>query len=232
MKSKTIVLTGCTRGLGRALVEYFVAAGHMVFGCGRSRDGVAALGEAVGAGGDFSVVDVADGAAVGAWACEVLERGSAPDLLINNAGVMARSAPMWELPPEEFDHVIDVNVKGTANVLRHFVPAMAQRNLGVIVNLSSGWGRSTAPDAAAYCASKWAVEGLTQALAQEIPDGMAAVALDPGIIHTDMLRECFGEEAADYPSPAEWVQRAGPFLLGLTARENGLAATVPGGPAD
>lgn len=68
----------------------------------------------------------------------------------------------------------------------------------IIVNISSGWGRSTSPEVAPYCASKWAIEGLTQALAQELPSGMVTVALNPGIIHTDMLNICFGEEAKYY----------------------------------
>jgi len=66
-------------------------------------------------------------------------------------------------------------VKGTANVIRYFVPDMVRRKSGVIVNFSSGWGRSTDAEVAPYCASKWAIEGLTQALSQELPSGMAAV---------------------------------------------------------
>jgi NAD(P)-dependent dehydrogenase (short-subunit alcohol dehydrogenase family) len=101
------------------------------------------------------------------------------------------------------------------------------RKQGVIVNFSSGWGRSTSPEVAPYCASKWAIEGLTQALAQELPPGMAAVPLNPGIIDTDMLRSCFGEGAAGYPSPEEWAQVAVPFLLGLGSKDNGKPLTVP-----
>jgi NAD(P)-dependent dehydrogenase (short-subunit alcohol dehydrogenase family) len=104
---------------------------------------------------------------------------------------------------------------------------MIARRSGVIVNLSSGWGRSTAPDVAVYCASKWAIEGLTQALAQELPAGMAAVPLNPGIIDTDMLRSCFGPDASAYPSPQKWVKSAAPFLLSLNERHNGQPLTVP-----
>ncbi|HEY5792822.1 MAG TPA: SDR family oxidoreductase, partial [Chthoniobacterales bacterium] len=93
-------------------------------------------------------------------------------------------------------------------------------------------GRSASPEVAAYCASKWAIEGLTQALAQELPAGMAAVSLNPGIIDTDMLRECFGAAAGNYPTAAEWILRAGRFLRKLGPESNGRALTVPGIPVD
>jgi NAD(P)-dependent dehydrogenase (short-subunit alcohol dehydrogenase family) len=123
---------------------------------------------------------------------------------------------------------VDVNVKGVANVVRAFVPAMIRRGSGVVVNFSSGWGRATSPEVAPYCASKWAIEGLTRALAQELPRGLAAVPLNPGIIDTDMLRSCFGADAAAYAEPREWAEKTVPFLLELGPRHNGQALTAPG----
>src|SRR5213079_958683 len=143
-----------------------------------------------------------------------------PDLLINNAGVINKNARLWEVSAREFSEVIDVNLKGTANVIRHFVPSMVKRRTGVIVNLSSGWGRSTDAEVAPYCASKWAIEGMTQALAQELPTGMAAVPLNPGIINTEMLRSAFGGSASAYPSARDWAKRSVPFLLALGAKDN------------
>ena len=119
-----------------------------------------------------------------AWAGRFLAASSTPDLLINNAALINRNAPTWKVPAEEFDRLIDVNIKGVANVLRHVVPAMIARESGVIVNLSSYWGRSVSPEVAPYCASKWAIEGLVHGLAQELPKGLAAVPLNPGIIDT------------------------------------------------
>lgn len=224
---KTILLTGCTRGLGLALLRYYEKSGHRIAACGRSADKVRALQEEFGSGHAVSVVDVSDDAAVAAWAAQVIRGVGAPDLLINNAAVIARNAPLWQVPVAEFDQVMDVNIKGTANVLRHFLPAMIARKRGVIVNFSSGWGRSTSPEVAAYCASKWAIEGLTQALAQELPTGLSAVALNPGIIDTEMLQSCFGEDSSDYPSPEKWVQIAGPYIESLGAKDNGRAVSVP-----
>jgi NAD(P)-dependent dehydrogenase (short-subunit alcohol dehydrogenase family) len=161
------------------------------------------------------------------WAEAVLARHGAPDLLLNNAALMNDPVVLWQVPAEQFDRLIDVNVKGVANVVRAFVPAMVARGQGVIVNFSSGWGRGTSPQVAPYCASKFAVEGLTRALAQELPRGLAAVPLNPGIIDTDMLRQCFGGDAASYPSAEEWAEKAAPFLLGLGPRDNGKSLTVP-----
>ena len=226
-ESRLIVLTGATRGLGRALADGLIAAGHTVVGCGRSMTDIEALRGDFSAPHRFDAVDVADAAAVSAWAASVLEEQGVPDLLINNAGVINRNAALWEVPAQEFDLVIDVNLKGIANVLRGFLPAMVDRSRGVIVNLSSGWGRSTSAEVAPYCATKWGVEGLTRALAQELPAGMAAVPLNPGVINTEMLHSCFGESAEHYPTAEQWAQRAVPHVLGLSPPDNGQPATVP-----
>jgi NAD(P)-dependent dehydrogenase (short-subunit alcohol dehydrogenase family) len=223
---KVIVLTGATRGLGRALVSHFVQAGHVVAGCGRSAEQVAALRTEFPSPNTFAAIDVTNASALEAWASEVLAQLGPPDLLINNAAVMNRLAPLWKIPAAEFDHLIDVNVKGVANSIRAFVPAMVAREAGVVVNLSSGWGRSTAPEVAPYCASKYAVEGMTLSLAQELPKGMAAVALNPGVIDTEMLRGAWGEDAAAYPSADQWAKRAAPILLAYGSPENGKSLTV------
>lgn len=223
--SKVIVLTGATRGLGRALVPRFAAAGHTVLGCGRSAEHVAEL-RAAFPDHDFTAVDVRDAAAVEAWAARVIAAFGPPDLLVNNAALMNSPAPLWQVPAAEFDAVVDVNVKGVANVVRAFVPAMVARKRGVVVNLSSGWGRSTAAEVAPYCATKYAVEGLTLALTQELPSGMAAVPLNPGVIDTDMLRQAWAGGAAAFPKADAWADRAAPFLLQLGPKDNGRSLSV------
>jgi NAD(P)-dependent dehydrogenase (short-subunit alcohol dehydrogenase family) len=223
---KTVLITGVTRGLGLAMAEEFAAGGHTVIGCGRTKKAIADLQARLGKGHRFDGLDVASDAAVRDWADSVLKSHGAPDLLLNNAALINRNARLWEVPAEEFSQVIDVNIKGVTNVIRHFVPAMIARRAGVIVNFSSGWGRSTDAEVAPYCATKWAIEGLTQALAQELPGGMAAIPLNPGIIDTDMLRSCFGGSASSYPSPSEWARRAIPFLLKLGPKDNGQQLTV------
>jgi NAD(P)-dependent dehydrogenase (short-subunit alcohol dehydrogenase family) len=225
--NKIILITGVSRGLGRALTEEFIRLGHVVIGCGRSEKEIASLQKQFPAPNDFSVVNVADDSQVSAWAKKVLSSHAAPDLLLNNAGLINRNAPLWEISAPEFSDVIDVNIKGVANVIRHFAPAMIKAGRGIIVNFSSGWGRSTDAEVAPYCATKWAIEGLTQSLAQELPPGMAAVPLNPGIIATDMLRNSFGASANNYPAPRDWAKTAVPFLLKINSRDNGKQLTAP-----
>ena len=225
--SRVVLITGVTKGLGEALVAKFVSLGHRVIGCGRQAAAITALRDRYAAPHRFDVVDVSSDSDVANWATSVLSEIGPPDLLLNNAAIVNRNAPLWKVPVEEFGNVIDINIKGVANVIRHFVPAMIERQSGVIVNFSSGWGRSTSADVAPYCATKWAMEGLTQAFAQELPAGMAAIPLDPGIINTEMLRSCFGSAASRYPNATEWAEVAAPFLLGLSAKDNGEPLSVP-----
>jgi NAD(P)-dependent dehydrogenase (short-subunit alcohol dehydrogenase family) len=224
--AKTILITGVSRGLGRAMTEEFIRLGHVVIGCGRSEKAIAELKKQFAPPNDFTAVDVSSDDEVAAWAKRVLESHGAPELLLNNAALINRNAPLWQVPAKEFSEVVDVNIKGVVNVIRHFVPAMVARRSGVIVNFSSGWGRSTDAEVAPYCATKWAIEGLTSSLAQELPDGMAAVPLNPGIIDTDMLRSCFGGSSSGYPSPDQWPKNAVPLLLNISAEDNGRQMSV------
>src|SRR6266851_3267455 len=221
MGGKLVLITGVTRGLGRAMAEEFIRLGHVVLGCGRSEKDLGELRRRFGKKHEFDRVDVASDKQVQAWAKRLLQSRDAPDLVLNNAGVINRNAPLWKVGSEEFGQVIDVNIKGVANVIRHFVPVMTERGSGTLVNFSSGWGRSTDAEVAPYCATKWAIEGLTRALAQELPAGLAAIPLNPGIINTDMLRSCFGNSAAAYPTAEQWAKKAAPFLLSLNAEHNG-----------
>jgi NAD(P)-dependent dehydrogenase (short-subunit alcohol dehydrogenase family) len=209
------------------MTREFIRLGHTAVGCGRSEKEIEHLQRQFPSPNQFTAVDVASDEQVAAWAKSILKTRGAPELLLNNAGLINRNAQLWKIGADEFSRVVDVNLKGTANVIRHFAPAMVARGSGVIVNFSSGWGRSTAAEVAPYCATKWGIEGLTQALAQELPPGMAAVPLNPGIIDTDMLRSCFGGPAGGYPAPDEWAKIAVPFLLKLGPDDNGRPLTVP-----
>ena len=227
MTSKRIVLTGVSRGLGAALTDEFIARDQVVIGCARNRKAVNALRVKFGSPHRFDVVDVSSGTQVADWAKAVLAEGVVPDLLVNNAAIINKNASLWEADPGEFSALMDTNIKGTFHIIRYFLPAMIGRGTGVVVNFSSGWGRSTSPDVAPYCATKWAIEGMTQALADELPFGLAAVSLNPGVIHTEMLESCFGENAKSYPLPTEWAKKAAPFLLELGQSDNGDRLTAP-----
>lgn len=226
--AKLIVITGVSRGLGLAMTQGFAAKGHTVLGCARSNDAIAELRQKFESPHNFETVDVAAEAQVEAWVNRLLkDYRRPPDLLINNAAIVNTLAPLWQVPSEDFSALIDINIKGVANVIRHFVPAMVAQQHGIIVNVSSGWGRSTSPNVASYCASKWAIEGMTRSLAQELPSGMAAIPLSPGIIHTKMLEVCYGDDAANFTALKDWSVKAIPFLLSLQPENNGQPLTIP-----
>lgn len=229
--AKLILVTGVSQGLGRIMVERLIGLGHTLVGCSRNQTAIQALQQQFDAKHDFTCLDIKDNAAVAEWALQVQNKYACPiDLLLNNAGIVHPLAPLWTIDEETFNAVIDINIKGVANVIRHFVPAMVEQKHGVIVNFSAGWGRYTVANAAPYCASKWAIEGLTKALSQELPEGMAAVSLWPGTIHTATLETIYGDEkAANYLSPQAWADIAIPFLLYIGASDNGKPLSIPTG---
>ena len=144
-----------------------------------------------------------------------------PDLLINNAGIINKNAPLTQVSPKEFASILAVNLGGIHNMIRAFVPMMENKGRGIIANFSSYWGQATAPEVGPYCTSKWGVEGLTRSLSQELPSGFAAVAFNPGIIDTEMLRMCFGADASTYEKPDKWAIHAVDTLSKLSPSDNG-----------
>jgi NAD(P)-dependent dehydrogenase (short-subunit alcohol dehydrogenase family) len=177
LAGKVAVVTGASRGIGQAVAAALSGAGAVVAGCARrAAPGVAAC-------------DVRHPAEVARFAEEVMGRLGVPDLLVNNAGIVAR-APLDELSLEDWDGVVDSNLKGTFLITRAFLPGMRARKSGRIVNVASISGRQGTAGLTAYCAAKHGVVGLTRALAQELRgQGIAVNAVCPGSVDTDMLRQ-------------------------------------------
>ena len=223
---KRILITGVSRGLGRAMCEAFSGRDCDVRGCARNEAAIAELHRELGPD-RFSVVDISDCGQVDQWAKDLKSLDWVPDLLLNNAAIINENNSLWEVPPDEFQRLIDINIFGSFAVIRSILPMMIERGSGGVVNFSSTWGRSTSPQVAPYCASKFAIEGMTQSLADELPAGMFTVALNPGIINTAMLQTCFGESASHYVSPSDWAETAVPFLLNLGPQDNGKSLTAP-----
>nr|KAJ0211347.1 hypothetical protein LSAT_V11C400199850 [Lactuca sativa] len=136
----------------------------------------------------------------------MMEKKGVPDII----DTINKNNRLWEVPEEEFNVVIDTNMKGIANMLRHFIPLMIEKKQGILVNMSSGdvvdnkgiyvFLQQVTP----YCASKWVVEGLTKSVAKKLPAGMAIVALNLGIMNTQMLQSCFGSSSGMYQAPDSW----------------------------
>lgn len=204
--------------------------GHTVVGCGRREELLTSLQVSSENESRFSQVDVTDQTSVDQWAHETTDCFGAPDLLINNAGVGHPSKAFWELSKAEFDLALDINIKGVTNVTRAFLPAMLNRGKGLIIHISSGLGTFAVPNFSAYCASKFAIEGFSKALAEDLPDGLASIALQPGVIDTDILRRHWGEErSGQCDNPQTWAEYAVPYILSLTVDQNGASLRVEQG---
>ena len=224
--TRQIFLTGVSRGLGRAMVDEFIRLGHNVRGCARNEK---AIEELCGKYGErtFQSLDITSDSAVEQYVRELAAAEFVPDLVINNAGLINANAELWKVHPAEFRRVFEVNVVGTYLMIRAFMPLIKDRGSGGFINFSSTWGRTTSPEVAPYCASKFAIEGLTKAFAAELSGQLFAVALNPGIINTEMLQSCFGNHAEQYPSPQPWARSAVPFLLQLGPHDNGRSLDAP-----
>jgi len=117
----TIVITGATKGLGRALTEQYIKLGHMVIGCGRSVNSIESMSNSFPENTDFQVVDISDHKRVRFWAEDILNKFGPPDFLLNNAGIINKNAALWDVSEQEFSDVIDINIKGVHNTIKEFV---------------------------------------------------------------------------------------------------------------
>ena len=177
----TVLITGGSRGIGKAAVERFSARGDKVFFL-YEKEHAAAQAVAAATGATPICCDVADGAAVRAAFRQI---GSV-DILICNAGICA-SGLMSQLSEADFDRLFAVNVKGIYNCVNAAIPAFLQKHRGSIITVSSMWGQVGASCEVAYSATKGAVIAMTKALAKELgPSGIRVNCVAPGVILTDM----------------------------------------------
>jgi 3-oxoacyl-[acyl-carrier protein] reductase len=192
--ARLAVVTGASRGIGRVLAERLSSAGQTVAAIARSAtdlDEVAAKTGAV----PF-VLDVSDPAGVERVFTRILSELGVPDLLVNNAAVSGGSGMTWELPPQDWWRVLEINVRGTYLCTRAVLPAMMARGSGRIVNVSSGAATyavgldNDGQITSAYMASKAAVNRFTEAVAGEcFSAGVRVFSMSPGMVKTDMTAE-------------------------------------------
>lgn len=192
---KKVLITGGSRGIGRACVEAFTAAGYSVaFIYGKSDEKANALALQTGA---YAIkADVSDPEAVKEAVGRALERLGGIDVLVNNAGV-SYVGLIQDMTDAEWRRVIDTNLSGAFYLTRAVIPTMLRAQGGRIINVGSVWGRCGASCEAAYSASKAALRGLTTSLAKELgPSGITVNCVEPGVIDTDM-NACFDSETMD-----------------------------------
>jgi NAD(P)-dependent dehydrogenase (short-subunit alcohol dehydrogenase family) len=198
-RSDVVLVTGASRGIGRAIALRFAAESRHVALIARSaadlRETLVAVRQAGGEGGAFTA-DVTDERAI-AGAQREIERTLGPiDVLVNNAGVGGPTGEMWEVDPKEWWQTVDVNLRGTFICSRAVLPGMVERRQGRIINVVSNAGAHRWPYFTAYAVSKAAVIKLTESLAAETRDhGVSVFAMHPGIVRAGLTDAVFAEEA-------------------------------------
>ena len=187
---RTVLVTGATAGIGKACAQAFASFGARLVLCGRREELLTDLMESLikdhGVEVSVRVLDVRNRAAVEEWARDLDGQDLLPDVLVNNAGLARGSATLQESDPDDWDEMIDANLKGLLYVTRAFVPHMVERNRGHVVNIGSIAGRWTYPKGAVYCATKYGVAALTEGLNMDLVGTRVRVSsVDPGMTETE-----------------------------------------------
>jgi NAD(P)-dependent dehydrogenase (short-subunit alcohol dehydrogenase family) len=207
LRDKRVVITGASRGLGRALAHRFADEGAQLALCARSFDELnrVALDLRLRGTPCLAVVcDVADESQVLDFAKQVLAHYGSIDVLINNAAILGPRLAIQEWTKATWERVLEVNVTGVFSVTRAFLPAMVSQGAGSIINVSSSVGKIGKRHWGAYSTSKFALEGLTQILADEMRNsGVRVNSVDPGAMDTEMRHSAYpNEDRSRLASPA------------------------------
>lgn len=188
LSQQIAVVTGAGRGIGAAIAGELARLGATVFLCGRTQAPLEATAAGIiKAGGKAEVApcDVEDGSSVQKVAERVEKNYGKVDVLVNNAGVGTLGGPLHALAPEEWDRILNTNLRGVYYCIRSFAPMMVRAKAGHIINISSLAGKNPLPNGAAYAASKWGLNGLTYSVAEELRGHNIRVALIcPGSTNT------------------------------------------------
>ena len=186
LEGAVVLVTGGTRGIGRAIAESFKKAGATVYITGTNRERTEAVAQEIGVNG--VKMDVTDREEVKRVVGEILEKEGKIDVLINNAGI-TRDTLFLRMKDEDWDAVINTNLNGVYNVTRAVVPVMVKKRKGVIINISSVVGFTGNVGQVNYSATKSALIGFTKSLAKELGGrNVRVVAVAPGYITTDMTK--------------------------------------------
>lgn len=190
LSGRVAVVTGASLGIGRAAALAFAGAGADLALCARGRelDGVAREAKALGARVLARRCDVTDRPAVRSWLRAAAKRFGHLDILVNNAGMLGPRDALATFPARDFQRTLEVNVGGVLHAIQAALEfSMLKRRSGVIINISSGAGRTGGALGGAYTVSKFALEGLTQVAAADLKDfGISVCSFMPGVVRTRM----------------------------------------------
>jgi 3-oxoacyl-[acyl-carrier protein] reductase len=190
LAGQVAVVTGAGRGIGAAIARRLATFGAIVVVSGRSLKPLQATASHIAADGGATKVmqcDVSNLESVQALASFVNQSLGRTDILVNNAGVGSFSTPLHELTPEEWEKVLNTNLRGIYYCIRSFAPMMIGAKTGHIVNISSLAGKNALPNGAAYAASKWGLNGLTYSVAEELrPHNIRVAVVCPGSVNTEL----------------------------------------------
>ena len=190
LDGQVAVVTGGGRGIGAAVARKLASLGASAVICGRTLASLRKTAEEIMAnGGHCEAVecDVCDLPSVEALARRVLSTFGRMDVLVNNAGIGSFAAPLHEMDPQQWDAVLNTNLRGVYYCIRAFAPMMIQARRGHIVNISSLAGKNALPNGAAYAASKWGLNGLSYSVAEELRGHNIRVAVVcPGSVDTEL----------------------------------------------
>ncbi|QAU11886.1 SDR family oxidoreductase [Halorubrum sp. BOL3-1] len=191
---KTVLITGCSSGIGRAAAHAFLDEGWTVYATARNPADVEALGEA---GCELATLDVTDQDDVDRVVDRILDEEGAIDALINNAGY-GQFGPIEDVATDRLHDQFDVNVYGPHRLIRAVLPAMRRERDGTIVNVSSVAGRVSMPGGGVYSGSKFALEAMSDALRVEVADlGIDVVVVEPGPVKTNFSKRAQAEAGVD-----------------------------------
>ncbi|MFI5208043.1 MAG: SDR family NAD(P)-dependent oxidoreductase [Gemmatimonadales bacterium] len=196
---KLALVTGASSGIGLACARRFAADGADLVLWARRQDRLKSAASELGAKVKVrtAAVDIRDRAAVNRAAESLIKDGAVPDILLNNAGLAAGLAKLHEGDPDDWDLMIDTNVKGLLNVTRAFLPHMVARGSGHVVNIGSSAGHQVYPMGNVYHASKFAVRALTEAINVDlVGTPLRCSSVDPGYVRTDFAAVRFKGDAA------------------------------------
>ncbi len=196
MESKTALVTGASRGIGAAIAAELAGQGFFVYGTATSESGAATISEQLQGQGHGLVLQVQDQESVDRGFREILERGPAPLVVVNNAGV-TRDNLMLRMSADEWQEVVDTNLNGAFRVTKAALRNMVKARWGRVINVGSVVARLGNPGQANYVSSKAGLEGFTRSLALELGSrGITVNLLAPGFIETDMTAALSDEQRA------------------------------------